>query len=273
MKILVAADMEGISGVTNWDQVDPSKAEYPRFCKIMTADVNAAVLGAFDGGATEVVVSDGHASGYNILIEDLDPRVRLNSGNSAPFAMVQGIEAGDFSGVIFVGYHARSGTEKAVLAHTWSSKRIANVWLNDILVGEHGLNAAVCGAFDAPVLMITGDRTTCREAEELLGSIETAIVKHSTSYSSAECLHPEIAQKMIRETAKKAVSKLRDGNVPKTFTVSEPVKVTIEFRLSEMADNACRLPGAKRLDATLIEMTTTEMSTAYINFRAAVQAA
>ena len=273
MKILIAADMEGISGVTNWDQVDPSKPEYPRFCKIMTADVNAAVLGTFDGGATEVVVSDGHAGGYNILIEDLDPRVRLNSGNSAPFAMVQGIEAGDFSGVIFVGYHARSGTEKSVLAHTWSSKRIANVWLNDILVGEHGLNAAVCGAFDAPVLMITGDQTTCGEAEELLGSIETAIVKRSTSFSSAECLHPDAAQEMIRKAANKAVSNVRDGKAPQTFTVSEPVKVTIEFRLSEMADNAWRLPSAKRLDATRIEMTASDMSTAYINFRAAVQAA
>ncbi len=185
MKILIAADMEGISGVTNWDQVDPSKPEYPRFCKIMTADVNAAVLGAFDGGATDVVVSDGHAGGYNILIENLDPRVHLNSGNSAPFAMVQGIQAGDFSGAIFVGYHARSGTENAVLAHTWSSKRIANVWLNDVLVGEHGLNAAVCGAFGAPVIMITGDQTTIAQAEELLGPLETAIDEFFFSGMSA----------------------------------------------------------------------------------------
>ncbi|MBC8505164.1 MAG: M55 family metallopeptidase [Anaerolineales bacterium] len=272
MKILIAADMEGISGVTNWDQVDPARSEYPRFCKIMTADVNAAALGTFDGGATEVVVSDGHAGGYNILIEDLDPRVCLNSGNSAPFAMVQGIEAGDFSGVIFVGYHARSGTEKAVLAHTWSSKRIANVWLNDILVGEHGLNAAVCGAFGAPVLMITGDQTTCAQAEELLGGLETVIVKHSTSFSSAECLHPYVAQELIRKDAERAVSGLKDGK-PKPFTVSEPVKTIIEFRLSEMVDRACRLPGAKRLDATRIEMTAPDMPTAYINFRAVVQAA
>ncbi len=273
MKILIAADMEGISGVTNWDQVDPTKPEYPRFCKLMTADVNAAVLGAFDGGATEVVVSDGHAGGYNILIEGLDPRVRLNSGNSAPFAMVQGIEAGDFSGVIFVGYHARSGTENAVLAHTWSSKRIANVWLNDILVGEHGLNAALCGAYGAPVLMITGDQTTIAQAEELLGALETAIVKHSTSFSSAECLHPQITQKMIRKTAQRAVSNLEDGKAPRPFTVSEPVKVVIQFRLSEMADEACRLPGAKRLDATRIEMVAPDMPAAYVNFRAAVQAA
>ncbi len=273
MKILIAADMEGISGVTNWDQVDPSKAEYPRFCEIMTADVNAAVLGAYEGGATEVVVSDGHAGGYNILIEGLDPRMRLNSGNSAPFAMVQGMQMGDVSGVIFVGYHARSGTEKAVLAHTWSSLRIANVWLNDTLVGECGLNAAVCGAFGAPVLMITGDQTTIAQAEELLGSLETAVVKHSTSFSSAECLHPQVAQGMIRDAAQRAVSKLKEGKAPLPFTVSEPVQAVIEFRLSEMADKAGRLPGANRIDATRIELSAPDMPTAYINFRAAVQAA
>ncbi len=273
MRILIAADMEGISGVTNWNQVDPSKPEYPRFCKLMTADVNAAVLGAFDGGATEVVVSDGHAGGYNILIEDLDPRVLLNSGNSAPFAMIQGIQSGDFAGVIFVGYHARSGTDNAVLAHTWSSKRVANVWLNDILVGEHGLNAAVCGAFGAPVLMITGDQTTCAEAEELFGKLETVAVKQSTSFSSAECLHPKVAQEMIRDAASKAVAQTKDGKAPQPFTVSAPVKLTVEFRLSEMTDNACRLPGAKRIDATHIELTAPDMPTAYINFRAAVQAA
>lgn len=273
MKILIAADMEGISGVTNWDQVDPSKPEYPRFCKLMTDDVNAAVSGAFDGGAAEVIVSDGHAGGYNILIEDLDPRVLLNSGNSAPFAMVQGIQAGDFAGVIFVGYHARSGTENAVLAHTWSSKRVANVWLNDILVGECGLNAAVCGDFGAPVLMITGDQITCTQAENLLGKLETVAVKQSTSFSSAECLHPRVAQEMIREAATRAVTRVKDGKASKPFTITGPIKTLIEFRHPEMADNACRLPSARRLDSTHMELTAPDMPSSYINFRAAVQAA
>ena len=94
MKILIAADMEGISGVTNWNHVQSEHFEYPRFRKIMTEDVNAAVRGAFDGGATAVVVTDGHGSGNNILIEDLDRRATLNSGSASPFAMVQGVEFG-----------------------------------------------------------------------------------------------------------------------------------------------------------------------------------
>jgi D-amino peptidase len=175
--------------------------------------------------------------------------------------------------VIFVGYHARSGSENAVLAHTWSSKRVANVWLNDTLVGEIGLNSAVCGYFGSPVLMITGDQTACAEGEELLGSLETVAVKRSTGFSSAECLHPEVAQARIQETAKKAVSTLKEGKTTKPFVVSEPVKVTLEFRLSAMADYASRMPGAKRINATCIEMTAPDMPLAYQAFRMAVRAA
>src|SRR5512139_1405686 len=137
MKILIAADMEGITGVTTWDQVDPKHPEYVRFRKLMTADVNAAIRGAFDAGATEVIVADGHSRGSNILIEELDGRARLNSGSPSPFSMMQGIDGG-IQGVILVGYHARMGTPNAILDHTWSSARVAGVWLNSDPVGEIG---------------------------------------------------------------------------------------------------------------------------------------
>ena len=168
MKILIAVDMEGISGVVNWDQVDPRHAEYTRFRRIMTQDVNAAIQGCLAAGAKEVVVADGHASGYNILIEELDPRARLNSGNSAPLAMVQGIDA-SFNAAMFVGYHACAGSMNAILDHTWSSSSVANVWLNGVLVGETGLNAAVCGHFNVPVIMLSGDQTVCAEARAPAG--------------------------------------------------------------------------------------------------------
>ena len=137
MKILIAADMEGISGVTTWDQVTAGKPDYERFRRLMTEDVNAAVRGAFDSGAKEVFVTDGHASGSNILIEELDPRASLNTGSPSPLSMVQGVDEVD--GVIYVGYHARAGSPEGILDHTWSSRTVANVWLNDILVGEYAL--------------------------------------------------------------------------------------------------------------------------------------
>ncbi len=270
MKILIAADMEGISGVTNWNHVQAGHFEYPRFRKIMTEDVNAAVRGAYDGGVTEIVVADGHGSANNILVEDLDPRVQLNSGSGSPFAMVQGVDSGDFDGVIFVGYHARAGTANGVLAHTWSSLRVANVWLNDTIMGEYGLNAALCGHYGAAPVMITGDQTACSQAAALLGNLETVQVKQATSFQSAECLPPSLAQKLIETAAVRAVQRLINGEAPKPFKVAEPVKVRIEFRMVEMADSTSRLPGAVRLDGTTIEFTSPEMPTAYTSFRAAV---
>ena len=158
MRILIAADMEGISGVTNWDQVSPEHPEYERFRRIMTAEVNAAIEGAYAGGAQEVIVSDGHNLANNILVEELDRRARLNNGTPAPFAMVEGVQNG-VDGVLFIGYHARAGTRNAILDHTWSSKCVLNLWLNDLLVGETGLNAAVCGNLNTPVLLVSGDQS------------------------------------------------------------------------------------------------------------------
>jgi D-amino peptidase len=270
MKILVAADMEGISGVTNWDQVTPGHFEYSRYRAIMTGDVNAAIRGALEGGATDIVVTDGHGSGSNILIEEMDSRARLNAGNASPYAMVQGIQSGDFDGVIFVGYHARSGTADGILAHTWSSKRVANVWLNEVLMGEYGLNAALCGHFGTPVLMITGDQSACSQAAELLGDLEVIEVKQATSFQSAECLSPPVAQDLIQSAAARAVKRLVNGKAPSPFRIAEPVKGVIEFRLVEMADSASRLPGAFRLDGTRIQFIAPDMAVAYKTFRAMV---
>jgi D-amino peptidase len=270
MKILIAADMEGISGVTNWNQVSQEHSEYARFRRIMTEDVNAAIRGCFKGGAKEVVVTDGHGSGSNILIEELDTRARLNAGNASPFAMVQGVDSGDFEGVLFVGYHARSGSPEGVLAHTWSSSKVANVWLNEVLMGEYGLNAALCGFFNTPVLMITGDQTACAQAIELLGNLETVEVKQATSFASAECLPLSIAQNLIQDAAEKSIQQLKAGNAPKPYKVTEPVLCVIEFRLVQMADRVSHLPSSSRLDGTKIALNTTDMQSAYRYFRAAV---
>ena len=268
MKILIAADMEGITGVVNWDQVDPGHSEYARFRKIMTAEVNAAVRGAFDGGAAEVVIADGHSRGCNILIEELDDRARLNSGTFAPFSMVEGIENG-VDGVIYVGYHARAGTEQAILDHTWAT-RVMGVWLNNILVGEAGLNAAVCGHFEAPILMVSGDQAVCAEVTALLGQVETVKVKQATSRFSAEHLPLDQSRQQIQAAAKRAVQRLKDGIAPKPYKPDLPVKVTLEFAQSDMVDSAMRFPGAVRVGGRRISYEAVDMPAAYRTFRAAV---
>ena len=269
MKILIAADMEGITGVVHADHTNPSHAEYGRFRKLMTADVNAAIKGAFDGGAAEVIVSDGHWDNRNILIEELDPRARLNAGGPRPFSMVEGIDSG-VNGVIFVGYHARMGTANAILDHTWSSGRVDGVWLNGQAVGEIGLNAAVCGHFAAPVIAITGDQSACAEATVLLGAVETVIVKRATGRNSAECLSTEVTQDKIRKVVKRAVKRLAAGQAPAPFRLNAPITVAVEFIRCEQADAAALLPGAQRLEGKRVEVTAEEMPAAYRAFRALV---
>jgi len=264
--------MEGISGVVHWDHVTPGHAEYGRFRRVMTQDVNAAIRGAFDAGVEEVVVTDGHWDNRNLLVEELDPRARLNSGGPSPLSMVEGVDAG-VSAAMFVGYHARGGAPNAVLDHTWSDTRVANLWINGQVTGEIGLNAAACGHFDVPVILISGDQTACAEAVETLGPVEVAVVKHATGRMAAECLPPETAQAKIGEAAGRAVQKLRMGRAPQPHRFAAPIGVAIEFVHSEMADKAMLLPGARRPEGKRIEFSAEDMPTAYQMFRAAVMLA
>jgi D-amino peptidase len=271
MKILIAADMEGVTGVVSWNHVATDHPEYARFRKLMTDDVNAAIRGAYEGGASEVLVSDGHSYGRNILIEELDPRARLNSGTPSPFSMVQGIDS-SVTAVIFVGYHARIGTQNAILEHTWSDERVANLWINGDLFGEIGLNAAVSGHFDAPVIMISGDQSACAEAAGLLNGIETAVVKYASGRMAAECLPPKVTQTLIHAAAIRAVQRLKDGQAPHPLKLATPITMTIDFVQSEMADRAALLPGANRAGRRL-QYTAPDMPTLYAAFRTALSLA
>lgn len=270
MKIHIAVDMEGISGVVSWDHVSSNNPEYTRFRKLMTADVNAAVEGASSAGADEVTVSDGHGGAKNILIEELDERARLNCGSPSPFSMIQGI-GDDVDGVILVGYHARAGTPLAILDHTWVGA-VTGVWLNGTEVGEIGLNASVCGHFGAPVIAISGCRTACAEAVTLLGDLETAPVKEATSRMAAECLPPAAAQKLILRAATRGVKRLKTGDVPSPYQVETPVEVSVEFNQSDLADRASVMPGSRR-EGRRVSFTGDDMPTAYRAFRSLVSLA
>jgi D-amino peptidase len=269
MKILISVDMEGISGVTQWDQVTPGHPEYQRYRHIMTADVNAAIKGAQQAGGDDILVVDGHWNGTNLLAEELDPRVRLIAGTGSPLSMMQGIE-NSVTGVLLLGYHARRGSPNAILDHTWSNSRVSNLWLNGKLSGEIALNAAVAGHFDIPVIMISGDQTACAEAAELIPGIETAVIKKALGRTAAECMPLEVSHQRIRETAGRAIARLRAEMAPAPFRIQPPVLLAIEFVTSDMADRAMLLPGSLRLDGERIQITEMDMVAAYRSFRAAV---
>lgn len=262
MRVLIAVDMEGISGVTHWDHVKPGHAEYTRFREVMTEEVNAAIDGALDGGATSIVVTDGHSDGRNILIEKLHAPAHLNSGSPAPLSMVEGVPQVDR--VFFVGYHARAGTPAAILCHTWTDQ-VRHVWLNQQEIGEIGLNAAVCGSFNVPVVMITGDQAAIREATDLLGPIETVVVKTASGRMSAECNPIAEMHLAIRHTA--AYAMVRQAQ---PYLVAAPITLRVELARPDQIDRALRVPGSQRVDGVTVEWVGNDTVSVYHAFRALV---
>jgi len=269
MKLLIAVDMEGVSGVVHTSHVRPENSDYDRFRRLMTADVNAAVEGAFLGGAQEIVVTDGHWNGLNILIEELDARVRLNAGLASPYAMLEGLQNG-VDAAFFIGYHARMGTITGVMDHTWASAKVENLWLNGRLAGETALNGAVCGHYGAPVLMVSGDQALAAEASDWIRGVETAVVKRASSRLSAACLPVETARQLIRTTAERAVRRFLQNEAPRPLEIKTPITVAVEFTTSAMADSVEIFPGVRRLDGRKVEVVMPNMPAAYFAFRSLV---
>jgi D-amino peptidase len=271
MKILISADMEGISGIVDWEQVTPGHPEYlSRGRSLMTGDVNAAVNGAFEGGADEVVVSDGHWDARNILIEQLDSRARLNSGTPSPFSMLQSIDDDPTpDALVLIGYHAMAGTKKAIMDHTWSDTRVRSVSLNDRPVGEIALNAAVAAEYGVPLIALSGDQHACAEGQDLVGAtLEIAAVKNATGRYAAQCLPLAEARERICEAVARAVTHLRGGQAPPLYIVPAPVRLAVEFMQTQHTDRAFLIPGAERANGTRLEYTAPDMVTAQRVFRA-----
>src|SRR6185295_9037856 len=168
MKIYISADMEGVVGVVTNEQLGPQGFEYQRFREFMTQEVNAAIEGAVAAGATEIVISDSHGNGQNLLIEKLPSNVLLVRSFPRPLEMMEGIDS-TFAGAIFIGYHSATTSMAGVRAHTISSARLTDVKLNNSSVSEAALNAAIAGHFNVPIIMISGDDVVVKETTELLG--------------------------------------------------------------------------------------------------------
>ncbi len=256
LKVFISADMEGIGGVVTWDvQASNKGREYEKFRKLMTEEVNAAIQGALDAGATEIVVADSHADGQNIDVELLNPAAKLIRSWPRPLLMAQGVDE-NTDAVVFIGYHASEGTPDGVLSHTMSGSRIYEIKLNGVTVPEAGFNAAVAGHFGVPVVFLSGDQTILAEARKLLGPIEGVEVKHGLGRYSAETVHPKVTQEKIRAGVAAALGRVRDF---KPYRLSSPIKLQIAFKSSVHAELLAMLPGVERLDGHTIVFTARDM--------------
>ena len=298
MKIYISCDMEGISGVVNWAETGfDGAADYERFRRVMTAEANAAALGAFEGGATEVVINDSHGSMRNIIIEEMDPRIQLVRGSPKPWSMMQGLD-GSFDGAFFVGYHSQASSV-GVLNHTYTGT-VVRYKVNGAAGGETAMNALIAGEYDVPVLLVTGDDQVCAEARALLGPVSTVEVKKAAGRYAAQCLHPAKARELIMAAATQAVREKAAGPASvgvagasgaagavgavgaagvagvagvKPLKAARPTRVELTFQVSAMADGAALMPGVERVDNLTVGYTAPDYLTGYRAVRAMISLA
>jgi D-amino peptidase len=204
LKVYISADMEGITGLVDAEDVQPHGRDYERGRVMMTEDVNAAVRGAFDAGATSVLVNDAHGPMRNLLPDLLDPRARLIKGRPKPMGMLEGL-TGEYDAVMCVGFHSRAGT-LGVLSHSFMGHEIEDIWLDDRPVGEIGLLHAAAAALGVPVVLLSGDDSACAEMLAWDAGVTTVTVKHARDRFAAELLPVPEARAEIEATAKRALA-------------------------------------------------------------------
>lgn len=256
MKVVISVDMEGVCGVSSWVQVSPPEfgglvngTEYERARTRMTQEAAAAALGALEAGAKSVLVNDSHDTMRNLIPELLPEGVRFTTGGDKPLSMVQGVDEKGVGALLYVGYHARAGSERGPLAHTWNSY-VSNVRINGRDTGEYGINALLAGHYDVPVVFACGDNVAMSEIRDELGKQVFCVhVKEGLGTYSAIHLHPLEAQRLIQEGAELAVKSARKA---KPYTTRWPAECQLSFNHQARANACANVPGITRVDPVTV---------------------
>ena len=264
LKIYISVDMEGIAGVVTSDQLGPAGFEYERFRRFMTNETLAAIQAAKDSGATEIVVSDSHGNGQNLLIDLFPKDVRIVRSWPRHGGMMAGLDS-TFDAAMYVGYHASTTNPHGVRAHTFSSAHLARVGLNGNAVTEGEFNAAYAGSFNVPVIFASGDDAAMAELKSRLPNLETAETKKSLGFHAAETLTPEASCEKIAAGVKTAISHLHDA---KPYVVKPPITLEITFKNYTPAEALSFLHSVQRVDSHTIRFVAKDMPEAqdFIDF-------
>ncbi|RXT07905.1 M55 family metallopeptidase [Ammoniphilus sp. CFH 90114] len=255
MKLFISVDMEGISGVTDWDDVNRGTIDYQYYRQLMTKDVNAAIEGALEAGVSEVVVNDSHDTMRNLIIDELHPKAELVRGFLKPLLMMEGIDS-TYSAAFFIGYHCMAGVGDAVLNHTMSNRAVQRIKLNGREIGEAGINAVIAGAYGVPVVLVTGDTQTTEEVSREIEGVHTVAVKKGLGMFTARCLHPEESRRRIKEMARVAVlDRQRVCPVP----VLESYDLQIEFKTTSSAQVVSYMPQVELINGKTVRFQTSDV--------------
>ena len=256
-RVYISVDMEGIAGIVAGSQTTPSGANYEWARRLMLGEANAAIEGAFLGGATEVLVNDSHGPQTNLKPDEIDRRAQLITGQPKPLGMAQGLDS-SFSAAIYIGYHAPGSTADAVHGHTFSGALKA-VRLNGTEVGEYGLNAMVAGYFGVPVVFVAGDRAAVEMATAFTGADGLA-VKDGIGFYAARTMHPLEAREKITAGVRAALVK-RIARRPVRLTT--PITLEVELDALPHADLVALVPGIQRVSGRVVRYTSSDPLTIY----------
>ena len=248
MKILISADLEGVNGVAHTDQIYPEGKYYKETVVRWSKELNAIVEGLHEAGVKEIVINDSHNHSRN-LNSSLIPKAKIVTGWQRSYSMVSGVEKG-FDACFFTGYHTMAGSN-GTLSHTYRPRIIKRVKLNKKPVGEIGLNAALAGAFNVPVVLVSGDKETCAEANNLLGKqLFTVETKKSLSrYAAMSYPFEEVLKKFTSVSAQA----IKEKKKWKVFKIKSPSTLSVEFALPNHADACELIPGVKRISDNRVE--------------------
>ncbi len=239
MKVYISTDFEGVAGIVDWDQIMVGSADYSLGRRLLLGELNAAIAGAQEAGATEFVVNDSHSTMRNLEPDLLAGRATLITGKHKPLYMMEGLDA-SFDAAFFLGYHGSVGASQAILSHSYNPRAIWEVRLDGQIVGESALNALVAAHFGVPIVLVTGDQVTADEARRIDPLPHCVEVKRSISRTAAESLHPEVARERIREGARLALTERMPPSPPH---FASPIHLAVTFLTADMAEMACWLRG------------------------------
>ena len=243
LRIYISADMEGVTGVVSGDQLGPGAFEYERFRGFMTDEVNACIEAARAAGATEIVISDSHGNGQNLLIERLPDDVLVVRSWPRPLGMMEGIDE-RFDGAILLGYHASTANERGVRAHTFSSAYVTSLRLNGVSMSEASVSAAIAGHFGVPVIMVSGDNIAVAESQVLIGDVEGAVVKWATGFHSARTLTPAAGREVIAAHTRAAIERIGEFE---PYVLEGPLELELSFKHYRPAELLAYLPAVARV--------------------------
>lgn len=261
MRVLISADMEGVTGVTCPDDVRPGSARWEYFRVMLTGDVNAAVDGFFAAGADEVLVNEAHANKRNLLIGDLDQRAVAIIGTHKIFGMMEGIDSG-IDAVAFVGYHAGAG-EQGVLSHTYLGQTVLGVRINGGPASEGRMNALLAAEFGVPVVLVTGDDLACADAAGWAPGAKLVAVKQCVDRYTARCLPPGVTAGEIRRAA---AASLEPAARPEP--AGGPFTYEVDFDATQPVGACTAIPGVTAIGPRTVAFTLPTMAEAIRCFRA-----